>query len=115
MPASVFQSECHAAESILSNSMGSNAASLLVSPEVKDSQSGFRLIRMDRLRTLPLQAKKHEIEMESLIKMSLAGCRIVHAPIAAMDDNNEARSKMHPIRDTIRICMGLRLERFLGF
>jgi hypothetical protein len=102
-------------ERFFSNSMGSKATSLLLGREIKDSQCGFRLIRMEKLRNLRLRAKKYEIEMEILIKMDLAGCSIVHAPISMIYDNARARSKMRPIRDTIRICIWSLLFRFLGF
>jgi hypothetical protein len=100
-------------ERFFSNTIGSRVTSLLVGVQIKDSQSGFRLIRMDKLRNLRLRARKYEIEMEILIKMSLAGCRIVHAPISMVYDNDKARSKMHPVRDTIRICVWSLLFRFL--
>jgi glycosyltransferase involved in cell wall biosynthesis len=102
-------------ERFFSNSVGSKVASLLVGQEIKDSQSGFRLIRMDRLRNLRLNGKKYEIEMEILIKMSLAGYRIVHAPVSTIYESDKARSKMNPVRDTIRICIWSLLYRFLGF
>jgi glycosyltransferase involved in cell wall biosynthesis len=100
-------------ERYFSNSVGSRAVSLLLGREIKDSQSGFRLIRMDKLRNLKLRARKYEIEMEILIKMSLAGCNIVHAPVSMVYDSGRARSKMHPVRDTIRICVWSLLFRFL--
>ena len=110
-----FDRDCMPVERFFSNSMGSKAASLLLGQEIKDSQSGFRLIRMNRLRNLRLRGKKYEIEMEILIKMSLAGFRIVHAPISTIYDMGKARSKMNPVRDTIRICIWSLLYRFLGF
>jgi glycosyltransferase involved in cell wall biosynthesis len=101
-------------ERFFSNSVGSKVASLLLGQEIRDSQSGFRLIRMDKLRNLRLRAKKYEIEMEILIKMSLAGCRIVQAPVYTIYDNDKAHSKMHPVRDTIRICIWSLFYRFIG-
>jgi len=100
-------------ERFFSNSLGSKIASILVGREIKDSQSGFRLIRIDRLRDLRLRAKKYEIEMEILIKMSLAGRSITHAPVCMVYENDKARSKMRPVRDTIRICFWSLFFRFL--
>jgi glycosyltransferase involved in cell wall biosynthesis len=99
-------------ERFLSNSIGSRIASLLVGKEIKDSQSGFRLIRLEKLHHLRLRAKKYEIEMEILIKMSLAGSSIVHAPISMVYEGDRARSKMKPVRDTIRICFWSLFFRF---
>jgi hypothetical protein len=52
--------------------------------------------------------------MEVLIKMGRAGFRIAHAPIHMVYDNGQARSKMKPVRDTIRICLWSLAFRFLG-
>lgn len=100
-------------ERFFSNSVGSRIASLLVGREIRDSQSGFRLIRLDKLRPLRLRARKYEIEMEILIKMSLAGCSIAHAPVSMVYENDRARSKMKPVRDTVRICFWSLFFRFL--
>lgn len=100
-------------ERYFSNSVGSRIASWLTGREVRDSQSGFRLVRADRLRDLRLRSRKYEIEMEILIKLSLAGCDIAHAPVGMVYQNGTARSKMKPIRDTVRICLWSLLFRFL--
>jgi glycosyltransferase involved in cell wall biosynthesis len=100
-------------ERFLSNSIGSRAASLLLGMQIKDSQSGFRLIRLEKLRRLKLRAKKYEIEMEILIKMRRAGCSIVQAPVSMIYDKARARSKMKPVRDAIRICFWSLFFRFL--
>jgi glycosyltransferase involved in cell wall biosynthesis len=96
-----------------SNTVGSRLASALVGREIRDSQSGFRLLRMDKLRGLELRSRFYEFEMEVLIKMARAGCRIAQAPIPAIYDNGQARSKMKPVRDTVRICMWSLAFRFL--
>ena len=87
-----------------SNRLGSAIASWLAGQRIRDSQSGFRLVRTDRLRGLPLRARKYEIEMEILLKLSRAGGRIEHVPIQTVYDGGRARSKMKPVRDTVRIC-----------
>jgi len=96
-----------------SNTVGSRLASALVGREIRDSQSGFRLLRMDKLRGLELRSRFYEFEMEVLIKMARAGCRIAQAPIPAIYENGKARSKMKPMRDTFRICMWSLAFRFL--
>lgn len=88
-----------------SNTVGSRLASRLVGQPVRDSQSGFRLARLASLRKLALRSTRYEFEMEVLIKMSRAGCRIAQAPISTVYDGHTPRSKMKPIRDTIRICL----------
>jgi glycosyltransferase involved in cell wall biosynthesis len=101
-------------ERYFSNSVGSRIASWLVGREIADSQSGFRLVRLDKLIQLKLRARKYEIEMEVLIKMSMAGCTIAHAPVGMVYDNGKARSKMKPVRDTVHICLWSLLFRFLN-
>jgi glycosyltransferase involved in cell wall biosynthesis len=97
-----------------SNIVGSRWASALVGCEIKDSQSGFRLYRLDRLCRAALRSQRYEFEMEALIKMGRAGCTIAHAPIHMVYENGQARSKMKPVRDTARICIWSLAFRFLG-
>jgi glycosyltransferase involved in cell wall biosynthesis len=97
-----------------SNTVGSRLASALVGCEIKDSQSGFRLFRLDKLLATPLRSRRYEFEMEVLIKMARSGCVIAHAPIHMVYVNGQARSKMNPIRDTVRICLWSLAYRFLG-
>jgi glycosyltransferase involved in cell wall biosynthesis len=97
-----------------SNTVGSKLASWLVGQEIKDSQCGFRLARLEPLRKLKLRGRKYELEMEILIKLSQAGCSIVHVPVHTVYDHGQARSKMKPVRDTVRICFWSLAFRFLG-
>jgi glycosyltransferase involved in cell wall biosynthesis len=96
-----------------SNTIGSKIASALAGREIRDSQCGFRLYRLDRLRRLRLRSRSYEFEMEVLIKMARAGWVIEHAPVAMVYDNGRARSKMNPVRDTVRICLWSLAFRFL--
>jgi glycosyltransferase involved in cell wall biosynthesis len=97
-----------------SNTVGSRVASWLVGARIDDSQCGFRLVRVSRLRRLRLNARRYEIEMEMLIKIRLDGGTIAHAPVAMVYAGGVARSKMHPVRDTVRICLWSLGYRFLG-
>ena len=97
-----------------SNTIGSRWASALVGCEIRDSQSGFRLFRLENSEPRKLRSRRYELEMEVLIKMGRAGCTIAHAPIRMVYDNGQARSKMKPVRDTVRICLWSLAFRFLG-
>ena len=97
-----------------SNTIGSRWASALVGSKIKDSQSGFRLFRLDTLSSIKLRSRRYEFEMETLIKLGRAGCIIAHAPIHMVYDSGQARSKMKPVRDTVRICLSSLAYRFLG-
>jgi len=52
--------------------------------------------------------------MELLIKLARGGCTIAHAPVRAVYHDGQARSKMHPVRDTVRICLWSLAFRYLG-
>ena len=97
-----------------SNTIGSRLASALVGCEIRDSQSGFRLFQLDKLRETKLRSRSYELEMEILIKMARSGCTIAHAPVHMVYDDGQARSKMKPVRDTISICLWSLAFRFLG-
>jgi glycosyltransferase involved in cell wall biosynthesis len=97
-----------------SNTVGSRITSRLVGCRILDSQSGFRLAKVDALRDLPLVSSKYEIEMEVLVKVCRRGGIVAHAPVAMVYDNGVARSKMKPVRDTIRICLWSLAFRYLG-
>jgi glycosyltransferase involved in cell wall biosynthesis len=97
-----------------SNVIGSRLASTLVGREIRDSQSGFRLFRLDKLDDGKLRSRYYELEMEILIKMARSGCTIAHAPIRTIYYDGHARSKMKPVRDTVRVCLWSLAFRFLG-
>lgn len=97
-----------------SNTIGSRLASALVGCEIRDSQSGFRLFRLDKLEGAKLRSQCYEFEMEILIKMARSGCTIAHAPIRTIYDDGRTRSKMKPVRDTVRVCLWSLAFRFLG-
>jgi glycosyltransferase involved in cell wall biosynthesis len=97
-----------------SNIIGSRLASGLVGQKIRDSQSGFRLFRLDKLDASKLRSRYYEFEMETLIKMARSGCSIAHAPIRMVYDDGHARSKMKPVRDTVRVCLWSLAFRYLG-
>ena len=97
-----------------SNTVGSRLASALVGREIRDSQSGFRLFRLEKLDAANLRSRCYELEMEILIKMARSGCTIAHAPVRTVYDDGHARSKMKPVRDTVRVCLWSLAFRFLG-
>lgn len=97
-----------------SNVIGSRLASALVGCEIRDSQSGFRLFRLDKVDATKLRSRCYELEMEILIKMARSGCTIAHAPVRMIYDDGHARSKMKPVRDTVRVCLWSLAFRFLG-
>jgi glycosyltransferase involved in cell wall biosynthesis len=97
-----------------SNTIGSRLASALVGCDIRDSQSGFRLFRLDKFDGTKLRSRCYELEMEILIKMARAGCTIAHAPVHMVYGDGHMRSKMKPVRDTVRVCLWSLAFRYLG-
>jgi glycosyltransferase involved in cell wall biosynthesis len=94
-----------------SNTIGSRALSSFIGSPIKDSQSGFRLIRSEVLRGLTLTATGYEVETEMLIKLARRRIRITSVPVAL---SYGAKSKLRPIRDTTRTCFLAVYYRFLN-
>lgn len=97
-----------------SNTVGSRWASALVGRRIDDSQSGFRVYRLEQIGRIDLRSTRYEFEMEALIKMTRGGAEIAHAPVQMIYDGRQPRSKMKPVRDTVRICFCALAFRFLG-
>jgi glycosyltransferase involved in cell wall biosynthesis len=87
-----------------SNVIGSRILSWLIGVDVADSQSGFRVIRSDLLRTATLTGRGYEIETEMLIKLARAGARLDRVTVHRLRYDG-ARSHIRPFRDTFRTCM----------
>jgi glycosyltransferase involved in cell wall biosynthesis len=82
------------------NKLTSFVGSLLAHQELKDSQSGFRLISSDVLRVVELETSGYEMESELLIKASRSGFRITSVPIKTI--YGQEVSKINPMVDTCR-------------
>jgi glycosyltransferase involved in cell wall biosynthesis len=93
-----------------SNVIGSWALSGFIGSPIRDSQSGFRLIRCDALRGIALTATGYEVETEMLIKLARRGARMISVPVEL---SYGAKSKLRPVRDTTRTCFLAVYYRFL--
>jgi len=82
------------------NKFTSYVGSLLSHQKLEDSQSGFRLISADVLRTVKLETSGFEMESELLVKASKAGFRIISVPIKTI--YGEEVSKINPVLDTYK-------------
>lgn len=87
-----------------SNVIASRILSYFTGAQIRDSQSGFRLIRTDLIRQTHLTATGYEIETEMIIKLVRAGARIEGVTVRRLA-YQDARSHMRPVRDTFRTCM----------
>lgn len=89
---------------IYTNRFMSSLISLIARQHVPDTQSGFRLIKTDVLRTIRLESSNYEIESEMIIEAARNGFRIASVPIKTV--YRDEKSKINPVVDTLR---------FIGF
>ena len=78
----------------------SRKLSALAGRELPDSQCGFRLVRLAALEKIQLSATQFEIESEQLLAFLAAGERVEFVPVQVI--YRAERSKVHPVRDTLR-------------
>lgn len=84
----------------LTNKTTSFIVSLLAHTRIGDSQSGFRLIKTEILRDVPLTTSKYDTESEILIKAGRRGYRI--ESVLTKTIYREERSYINPLIDTLR-------------
>jgi dolichol-phosphate mannosyltransferase len=83
-----------------SNKTTSLIISLLTGTRVRDSQTGYRMIKIDALKKISLVSNRYETESELLIKALLHGYHISHVPIKTIYNNQQ--SHIHRLVDTLR-------------
>jgi glycosyltransferase involved in cell wall biosynthesis len=93
------------------NRLGSRALSWFVGVPVRDTQCGFRVFRVDMLRTFALHATGYEIETEMLVKVRRRHGRIATVPVSAVYAGQ--KSKLRPLPDTTRTCFLAVYYRYL--
>ena len=84
----------------LSNNLTSIIVSILGDTEVRDSQSGYRYISAEVLKTVKLKTKKYELESELLIKAGRRKFKIDPVPISTIYEGS--KSFINPLVDTGR-------------
>ncbi len=71
-----------------------------------DTQSGFRLYPLDKLKNFKFYTKKYEFELEVLIRSAWRGIPLVSIPIQVYYPQKEDRvSHYRPFRDFVRISL----------
>jgi len=73
---------------------------------VSDTQAGFRAVRRSAVVDLPLRARRYDIETELLLRVHLAGGKVVEIPVTRSARSHGA-SGLSSLRDGARIlrCM----------
>lgn len=84
----------------MTNRFMSSQISRLCGQPVPDSQCGFRMILREVIPYLFCESNNYEYETEMLLIASREGFRIASVPVSTI--YGDERSKIHPVRDTIR-------------
>jgi glycosyltransferase involved in cell wall biosynthesis len=84
----------------MTNRFMSGQISRLCGQPVPDSQCGFRMIHRDIFPHLFCESNNYEYETEILLIASREGFRIASTPVSTV--YGQEKSKIHPVRDTIR-------------
>ena len=84
----------------LTNRVTTLVVSLLAGEKVYDSQSGFRMVKIDSFIKIPIRTFRFQMESEMLIKAGMMGQRIGHVSVKTV--YGDEVSKISPVRDTIR-------------
>jgi len=94
------------------NQLGVKAVSKLIGTPLTDTQSGYRLIKAEVLRGLPLRATGYEIELELLIKACKRGHHVVEIKVTTHYIDGRHSSHFKPVRDTWLVCQTFLQEFF---
>ncbi len=85
---------------VFSNTFTSAVVSMLAGRLVRDSQTGYRALRLAAVEKLPLKRRGFDLESEMLLKAARAGARIKHVPVPTI--YGDERSKINAAADTFR-------------
>jgi len=85
---------------IFTNFLCSLIVSILSFKWIRDSQSGYRAIRLEILKDMKLISGRYNLESELLIRAGRRGYKIGEAPIKTI--YGDETSKMNPILEPIR-------------
>ncbi len=84
----------------LTNNLTSAIVSILSGGSIRDSQSGYRLISTEVLKSIKLRSKKYDLESEILVKAKRKGFKIDRIPIKTIYEGE--KSFINPLIDTGR-------------
>ncbi|MFH1803186.1 MAG: glycosyltransferase family 2 protein [archaeon] len=75
---------------------------------IKDSQSGYRAIKLSFLKKIKLKRKRYDLESEMLLKMMEKEAKITCIPIKTI--YKDETSTINPIKDAARFVRALKTE-----
>lgn len=85
------------------NYIGTRILTWMTGFELRDSQSGYRVLTGELARRLRLRSEGYAVETEMLIKAAKLGARLGHAPVRTI--YNREVSHFRPFADTTRIVL----------
>ena len=92
------------------NAIGVRLFNLLIEvftgAEVSDSQSGYRVMKSEVLRTMRLKSGEYEIESEMLVKTARHGFRVREVPIS-FEQRTYGTSRLDPMVDGFKILLSI--------
>jgi glycosyltransferase involved in cell wall biosynthesis len=86
------------------NRLGAKAVARFCHSDITDSQSGFRLIRIEILREIALFTSRYETELELLIKACKKNFNVLSVPTLAPRVDGTPFSHFKPVADTWGEC-----------
>ncbi|MCL4236493.1 MAG: glycosyltransferase family 2 protein [Deltaproteobacteria bacterium] len=92
------------------NRFMSGFINLLFRARVSDSQSGFRAVRAELIRTMNLRSVQYEIETEMLCQAIKRGARIVEVPVTRRP-RSAGSTGFRRVRNGLRILFTILAER----
>lgn len=91
------------------NQWMSRRLSRVAGSDLPDTQCGFRMIRLEPWSRIRWRTRHFEIESEMLLEFLRAGLEVEFVPVQVIYKSE--RSKIHPVRDTVRWLRWLRSVR----
>ena len=86
------------------NRLGAKAVARMCHSDITDSQSGFRLIRAEILKEIPLLTSGYDMELELLIKACKKDFNVLSVPTIPPKVDGTGSSHFKPVADTWREC-----------
>ena len=71
--------------------------------KLPDTQTGYRIYPLKRLKHIPLWTTKFELEIEVIVKLAWFGAKVITVPVKVKYDPDERVTHFRPFRDFTRI------------
>jgi glycosyltransferase involved in cell wall biosynthesis len=79
---------------------------ILTRTNVSDSQSGYRVMKKNVLKSMRLKSSEYEIESEMLVKTARNGFRVMEVPIS-FEQRTYGTSRLDPMVDGLKILLSI--------